>query len=133
MGLIDKEELIADIEMDLNCSVKGEENMQAVKAMMQRVYDDVREAPEAAVVVEWRTGIPDTKDEVMVTCQSGSARWVLPSCYYRRGQWWHTIIEAHDREIDPEGDVEHIGEEEERLMVDVIAWAEYPEPYGGEA
>ena len=133
MGLIDKEELIADIEMDLNCSVTGKDNAQAVKAMMQRVYDDVRKAPEAAVAVEWRTGIPDTKDEVLVTCQSGSARWVLPGCYYRRGRWYHTIVEAHDVEIDPEGAVEHIGEEEELVMADVIAWAEYPEPYGGEA
>ena len=79
--------------------------------------------------MEWRTDTPDTKDEVMVTCQSGSARWVLPGCYYRRGRWYHTIVEAHDVEIDPEGAVEHIGEEEERIMVDVIAWAEYPEPY----
>ena len=81
---------------------------------------------------EWRTDTPDTRDEVMVTCKSGRSRWVLPGCYYRRGQWWHTIIEAHDREIDPEGDVEHIGEEEERVMAEVVAWAEYPEPFGME-
>ena len=81
---------------------------------------------------EWRTDTPDTKGEVMVTCQSGRSRWVLPSCYYRRGTWWHTIIEAHDREIDPEGDVEHIGEQEERVMAEVIAWAEYPDPFGME-
>ena len=77
-------------------------------------------------------GLPDTRDEVMVTCKSGRSRWVLPGCYYRRGQWWHTIIEAHDREIDPEGDVEHIGEEEERVMAEVVAWAEYPDPFGME-
>lgn len=53
---------------------------------------------------EWRTDPCDTRDEVMVTCKSGRSRWVLPGCTYRRGQWWHTIIEAHDREIDPEGD-----------------------------
>ena len=81
---------------------------------------------------EWRTDEPDTKGEVMVTCQSGRSRWVLPGCYYRRGQWWHTIIEAHDREIDPEGDVEHIGEEEERVLAEVIAWSEYPDPFGME-
>lgn len=81
---------------------------------------------------EWRTDTPDTRGEVMVTCQSGRSRWVLPSCYYRRGTWWHTIIEAHDREIDPEGDVEHIGEQEERVMAEVIAWAEYPDPFGME-
>lgn len=81
---------------------------------------------------EWRTDTPDTKGEVMVTCQSGRSRWVLPGCYYRRGSWWHTIIEAHDREIDPEGDVEHIGEEEERVLAEVIAWAEYPDPFGME-
>ena len=81
---------------------------------------------------EWRTDPCDTRDEVMVTCRSGRSRWVLPSCYYRRGSWWHTIIEAHDREIDPEGDVEHIGEQEERVMAEVIAWAEYPDPFGME-
>ena len=135
MGLIDKEELIADIEMDLNCSVTGKDNAQAVKAMMQRVYDDVRKAPEAAVAVEWRTGIPDTKDEVLVTCQSGSARWVLPGCTYdpKNRAWYHTIVEEHDVEVSPDGDIEHIWNKEERIMVDVIAWAEYPEPYGGEA
>ena len=84
---------------------------------------------------EWRTDPCDTRDEVMVTCQSGSARWVLPGCTYdpKNRAWYHTIVEAHDVEIDPEGAVEHIGEEEERVMADVIAWAEYPEPYGGEA
>ena len=132
MGLIDKEELIAEIEMDLKCSVTGEDNAQAVKAMMQRLYDDVREAPEAAAAVYWRTDPCDTRGEVMVTCKSGRSRWVLPGCYYRRGQWWHTIIEAHDREIDPEGDVEHIGEQEERVMAEVVAWAEYPDPFGME-
>ena len=133
MGLIDKEELIADIELDLNCSVKGEENMQVVKAMMQRVYDDVREAPEAAAAVEWRTGIPDTKDEVLVTCQSGSARWVLPGCTYdpKNRAWYHTIVEEHEVEAGPDGELERVWNKEERIMVDVIAWAEYPEPYGG--
>ena len=82
--------------------------------------------------MEWRTDTPDTRDEVMVTCQIGSSRWVLPGCYYRRGCWYHTIVEAHDVEIDPEGAVEHIGEEEERVMAEVIAWAEYPEPYGAD-
>ena len=81
---------------------------------------------------EWRTDPCDTRGEVMVTCKSGRSRWVLPGCYYRRGQWWHTIIEAHDREIDPEGDVEHIGEQEERVMAEVVAWAEYPGPFGME-
>ena len=81
---------------------------------------------------EWRTDEPDTKGEVMVTCKSGRSRWVLPGCTYRNGSWWHTIIEAHDREIDPEGDVEHIGEQEERVMAEVVAWAEYPDPFGME-
>ena len=81
---------------------------------------------------EWRTDPCDTREEVMVTCKSGRSRWVLPSCYYRRGTWWHTIIEAHDREIDPEGDVEHIGEGEERVLAEVVAWAEYPDPFGME-
>ena len=95
----------------------------------------IRDFPAAGKVenmIIWRTDTPDTKDEVMVTCQSGRSRWVLPGCTYRRGSWWHTIIEAHDREIDPEGDVEHIGEQEERVLAEVVAWAEYPEPYGME-
>ena len=81
---------------------------------------------------EWRTDPCDTKGEVMVTCKSGKSRWVLPGCTYRRGSWWHTIVEPHDIEIDPEGAIEHIGEEEERVMAEVIAWAEYPEPFGME-
>lgn len=81
---------------------------------------------------EWRTDKPDPRAEVMVTCKSGDSRWVLPGCSYRNGSWWHTIVEAHEREIDPEGAVEYIGDEEERVLAQVIAWAEYPEPYGGE-
>ena len=100
---------------------------------VMRLIRDFPAAGKEENMIEWRTDTPDTNDEVMVTCRSGSARWVLPGCYYRRGRWYHTIVEAHDVEIDPEGAVEHIGEEEERVMADVIAWAEYPEPYGGEA
>lgn len=131
--MIDKEELIADIEADLKCSVTGEDNAQAVKAMMQRLYDDVRYAPEAAVAVYWRTDPCDTRDEVMVTCQSGSARWVLPGCYYRQGRWYHLIVEEHERPVDDQEIMtERIYEQWEWLMVDVIAWAEYPEPFGVE-
>ena len=100
---------------------------------VMRLIRDFPAAGKEENMIEWRTDTPDTKEEVMVTCQAGSARWVLPGCTYRRGRWYHTIVEAHDVEIDPEGAVEHIGEEEERVMADVIAWAEYPEPYGGEA
>lgn len=99
---------------------------------VMRLIRDFPAAGKEENMIEWRTDTPDTTDEVMVTCKSGSSRWVLPGCYYRRGRWYHTIVEAHDVEIDPEGAVEHIGEEEERVMADVIAWAEYPEPYGGE-
>ena len=98
----------------------------------------IRDFPAAGKeenMIEWRTDIPDTKDEVMVTCQSGSARWVLPGCTYdpKNRAWYHTIIEEHDVEISPDGDTERVWNKEERIMADVIAWAEYPEPYGGEA
>ena len=97
----------------------------------------IRDFPAAGKVenmIIWRTDTPDTTDEVMVTCKSGSARWVLPGCYYRRGRWYHLIVEEHERPVDDQEIVtEHIDEQWERVMADVIAWAEYPEPYGGKA
>lgn len=122
LGLIDKKKLLKAV---LDEYADG-------NFYVMHLIRDFPAAGKEENMIEWRTDTPDTKDEVMVTCKSGRSRWVLPGCTYRNGSWWHTIIEAHDREIDPEGDVEHIGEEQERLMVDVIAWAEYPEPYGGE-
>lgn len=96
----------------------------------------IRDFPAAGKVenmIIWRTDTPDTTDEVMVTCKSGSARWVLPGCYYRRGRWYHLIVEEHERPVDDQEIVtEHIDEQWERVMADVIAWAEYPEPFGME-
>ena len=84
--------------------------------------------------MEWRTDTPDTTDEVMVTCQSGSSRWVLPGCYYRRGRWYHLIVEEHDRPVDDQEIMtERIDEQWERVELPVLAWAEYPEAYTGEA
>lgn len=82
---------------------------------------------------EWRTDPCDTKEEVMVTCRSGRSRWVLPGCYYRSGQWYHLIVDEHDRPVDDQEIMtERIYEQWERVMAEVIAWAEYPEPFGVE-
>lgn len=82
---------------------------------------------------EWRTDPCDTREEVMVTCKSGRSRWVLPGCYYRRGRWYRLIVEEHDRPVDDQEIVtERIYEQWERVMAEVIAWAEYPDPFGME-
>ena len=46
MKLIDKHELLATLEQDINVTVTGAENMEAVKRCLQEVLDDVRNSPE---------------------------------------------------------------------------------------
>ena len=43
--LIDKDELLATLEQDINVSVTGEENMEAVRRCLQEILDDVKESP----------------------------------------------------------------------------------------
>lgn len=51
MKLIDLDELLANVERDLQCSVEGEENAEAVRRMMQSVYDDVKDSPIVDLVM----------------------------------------------------------------------------------
>ena len=43
--LIDRDELLATLEQDINVSVTGEENMEAVRRCLQEILDDVKESP----------------------------------------------------------------------------------------
>jgi hypothetical protein len=43
--LIDRDELLASLEQDINVSVTGEENMEAVRRCLQEILDDVKESP----------------------------------------------------------------------------------------
>ena len=43
--LIDRDELLATLEQDIDVSVTGEENMEAVKRCLQEILDDVKESP----------------------------------------------------------------------------------------
>lgn len=45
MKLIDRDELLAVIEDDMDVSITGKKNMEAVKKMMQNILDDVKESP----------------------------------------------------------------------------------------
>ena len=48
--LIDKDELLATLEQDIDITVTGAENMEAVKRCLQEVLDDVRNSPEVDAV-----------------------------------------------------------------------------------
>ena len=48
--LIDKTELLRTLEQDINVTVTGQENMEAVKRCLQEVLDDVRNSPEVDAV-----------------------------------------------------------------------------------
>lgn len=54
--LIDRDELLATLEQDINVSVTGEENMEAVRRCLQEILDDVKESPvvDAVRVVRCR-------------------------------------------------------------------------------
>lgn len=52
--LIDKDELLRTLEQDINVSVTGAENMEAVKRCLQEVLDDVRNSPEVDAVTVTR-------------------------------------------------------------------------------
>ena len=67
--LIDKDELLRTLEQDINVSVTGAENMEAVRRCLQEVLDDVRNSPEVDLVrhgkwrLEW-----ETEDTRMLRC-----------------------------------------------------------------
>ena len=48
--LIDKDELLRTLEQDINVSVTGAKNMEAVKRCLQEILDDVRNSPEVDAV-----------------------------------------------------------------------------------
>ena len=43
--LIDRDELLRNIEADIDISVTGVRNMEAVKCCLQNILDDVKESP----------------------------------------------------------------------------------------
>ena len=45
MKLIDRDELLRNIEADIDISVTGVRNMEAVKCCLQNILDDVKESP----------------------------------------------------------------------------------------
>ena len=45
MKLIDKDELLRTLEQDIDVTVTGVENMEAVRRCLQEVLDDVRNSP----------------------------------------------------------------------------------------
>ena len=54
MKLIDMNELLATVEVDMDVSVTGQENMEAVKQMMQNILEDIKDSPEVeAIPVQW--------------------------------------------------------------------------------
>ena len=48
--LIDRDELLATLEQDIDVSVTGAEKMEAVRKCLQEVLDDVRNSPEVDAV-----------------------------------------------------------------------------------
>lgn len=102
MKLIDRDELLRNIEADIDISVTGVRNMEAVKCCLQNILDDVKESP---VVMEWipvTERLPKNPAQVLVTYSWGE---VTVGEYWNNGEGWG---------ID--------GEE-------VLAWMPLPEPY----
>lgn len=54
--LIDRDELLRNIEADIDISVTGARNMEAVKCCLQNILDDVKESPvvDAVEVIRCR-------------------------------------------------------------------------------
>jgi hypothetical protein len=52
--LIDRDELLAVVQADMDISITGEQNMKAVKKMMQNILDDIKESPVVdAIPIDW--------------------------------------------------------------------------------
>ena len=82
--------------------------------------------------VMWHTDEPAHDEPCMVTVKLGGSRWVLPEGKYFRKNWYHLIVEEHERPVDDQEIMtERIDEQWERVELPVLARAEYPEAYTG--
>lgn len=80
--LIDRDELLATLEQDIDVSVTGEENMKAVQKCLQEILDDVKESPVVDAVpvircidcVKWKTDECSMADKEVL--------WELDYCSY---------------------------------------------------
>lgn len=80
----------------------------------------------------WHTDPPTTRDDVICTVTNGHSRWILPVCKYspKSGTWWAKVIDEFEMPTDdPEDPWERIDERYEKIDLNVIAWADYPDPY----
>ena len=75
--LIDKDELLATLEQDIDVTVTGADNTEAVKRCLQEILDDVRNSPEIDPV---RHGKWELKDSGFHHC---SVCGGTPSAYAR--------------------------------------------------
>lgn len=79
MKLIDRDELLRNIEADIDISVTGVRNMEAVKCCLQNILDDVKESPvvDAVPVIRckeckcWKPSMTDVTEHV---CHWGGFR-----------------------------------------------------------
>lgn len=88
--LIDLDELIQNIEADMEVSVTGRENMEAVKNMMEDIYDDVINSP--AVNIEDRIfSILKAQDEAE---DNGKEEFTCPLCG-GEAYWFRSMYNNH--------------------------------------
>lgn len=92
--LIDLDELIQNIEADMEVSVTGKENMEAVKKMMENVYEDIMESPvieysEVPIITKTKTSISKGKMKIEIVTLPDQKR---PSLLILRDRNLHSKV-----------------------------------------
>ena len=92
--LIDLDELIQNIEADMEVSVTGKENMEAVKKMMENVYEDILESPvleysEVPIITKTKTSISKGKMKIEIVTLPDQKR---PSLLILRDRNLHSKV-----------------------------------------
>ena len=75
MKLIDRDELLATLEQDIDVSVTGAENMEAVRKCLQEILDDVKNSPEVDAVQ-------------VIRCRDCKFHYNRTQCKKRIGAWF---------------------------------------------
>ena len=92
--LIDLDELIQNVEADMEVSVTGKENMEAVKKMMENVYEDILESPvieysEVPIITKTKTSISKGKMKIEIVTLPDQKR---PSLLILRDRNLHSKV-----------------------------------------
>lgn len=127
MRLIDRDELLATFERDVDVNVTGRKNAEEVKRVLQTIYDDIKDSP---VMMEWipvTERLPDEhyisgdmvefSDAVLATIvnHEDNENRFIDIIYTQEGRWKRCNADT-DRTTIPD-------------WCEVVAWMPLPEPY----